>query len=378
MESCDAADGRCLWISLRNMLMEAKLYPVLGLMSGTSLDGLDILYAEFWQEASGRWRYRMGASETLAYPAGLRASLASAMGMSGLELSLLDVDYGHFAGRCIRDFVRRHSLKPAFAAVHGHTVFHQPERGLSLQIGDGAAMAVESGLPVINKFRNTDVALGGQGAPLVPIGDALLFPEYDFCLNLGGISNISFDAGNGERLAFDISPCNLALNYLAAWQGLAYDKDGALARKGKMILPLLQALDSLDFYRLEPPKSLGFEWFSSEFRPIVDSFRDFSVPDLLHTVTEHIASQIARVCLSWPGKHSMLLTGGGALNLYLKERIAALAGVEVASASRQLIEYKEALIFAFMGVLRMRGERNSLRSVTGARKDACGGCVFLP
>ena len=358
--------------------MEAKLYPVLGLMSGTSLDGLDILYAEFWQEASGRWRYRMGASETLAYPADLRASLASAMGMSGLELSLLDVGYGHFAGRCIRDFVRRHSLKPAFAAVHGHTVFHQPERGLSLQIGDGAAMAVESGLPVINKFRNTDVALGGQGAPLVPIGDALLFPEYDFCLNLGGISNISFDAGNGERLAFDISPCNLALNYLAAWQGLAYDKDGALARKGKMILPLLQALDSLDFYRLEPPKSLGFEWFSSEFRPIVDSFRDFSVPDLLHTVTEHIASQIARVCLSWQGKHSMLLTGGGALNLYLKERIAALAGVEVASASRQLIEYKEALIFAFMGVLRMRGERNSLRSVTGARKDACGGCVFLP
>lgn len=358
--------------------MEAKLYPVLGLMSGTSLDGLDILYAEFWQDASGRWRYRMGASETRAYPADLRAALASAMGMSGLELSLLDADYGHFVGRCIRDFVAKYSLHPEFAAVHGHTVFHQPERALSLQIGDGAAMAVESGLPVINKFRNTDVALGGQGAPLVPIGDALLFPEYDFCLNLGGISNISFDAGASGRVAFDISPCNLALNRLAARQGLAYDKDGALARKGKLVLSLLQALDSLVFYRLEPPKSLGFEWFSSEFWPVVESCPGSSVPDLLHTVTEHIASQIARVCHSQPGKRSMLLTGGGALNLYLKERISALAGVEVVSASRQLIEYKEALIFAFMGVLRMRGERNCLRSVTGARKNACGGCVFLP
>ncbi len=352
-------------------------YSVLGLMSGTSLDGLDILHVEFERSPSGKWTYRMGDAETIPYPAPLRDSLASTLEMSGLEISLLDVEYGHYTGCRIREFVERRALKVDFVAVHGHTVFHQPDRGLTLQIGDGAAIAVECGLPVVNRFRNTDVALGGQGAPLVPIGDALLFPEYDFCLNLGGISNISYEE-KGKRIAFDISPCNLALNRLARREGLPFDRDGALAASGHLLPGLLEKLDALEFYQTLKPKSLGFEWMDACFWPVFSGYGQAETEDLLHTVTEHIASQIARVCRRFPAKRSLLLSGGGAMNLYLRERIASLSGLELTPVPRQIVEYKEALIFAFMGVLRMRGETNCLRSVTGACRDSIGGAVYLP
>lgn len=370
-----------------------KRYDVIGVMSGTSLDGLDLLRVALACGRNGRWRYEFLRAETLRYPEALRKRLADAVNMSGLQLAQLHVDYGHFVGKALRRMAAMPlagtasgagsaslPAAPDFAAVHGHTVFHQPEKGLTLQIGDGAAMAAESGLTIIHDFRTTDVALGGQGAPLVPIGDELLFGDYTFCLNLGGIANISYRNGKGKREAFDISVCNMALNHYASRAGLAYDKDGRLARKGSLIPSLLEELEALPYYAQKPPKSLGFENFKDEFLPIVKAYEKFSTEDILHTLVEHIARRIGQVCRKARVLREpvMLLTGGGALNLYLRERIAALSGVELAPVDKTLINYKEALIFALLGVLRMEGRPNCLQSVTGARRDNIGGAVYLP
>lgn len=352
-------------------------------MSGTSLDGLDMLHVLFEQDPAGRWRYFPLEAVTVPYPAELYARLSTAMRASGLELAQLHADYGHFVGRALSDFIHEYGLNPDFAAVHGHTVFHRPERRMSLQIGDGAAMAAESGLMVVNAFRTGDVALGGQGAPLVPIGDELLFSEYDFCLNLGGIANISYRDAGGRRMAYDVCPCNMALNHYAARFHAAYDRDGLWARSGRPVPALKQRLDALAFYLQRPPKSLGREWFEASFLPVLAPFETEPVEDMLHTLVEHIAGKIAETCrqahiVSENGKPSMLLTGGGALNLYLRERISALAGVGLADVNKKIIDYKEALIFAFLGVLRLEGQCNCLRSVTGANRDNIGGAVYLP
>lgn len=361
-----------------------RSYDVIGVMSGTSLDGLDMLHVRFEQDAAGRWRYFPAEASTLAYPPELYARLAAAMQADGLELAQLHADYGHFVGRALADFIQEHGLQPDFAAVHGHTVFHRPDRRMTLQIGDGAAMAAESGITIINNFRTTDVALGGQGAPLVPIGDELLFGDYTFCLNLGGIANISYHDAEGRRMAYDISPCNMALNHCVAREGFAYDKDGRLARNGRPVPGLKEKLDTLDFYTCQPPKSLGREWFEACFLPVSVSFEREKTEDILHTLVEHIAAKIAEVCRAArvipknEKKTVMLVTGGGARNLYLRERIEALAGVELAQVDNKIIDYKEALIFAFLGVLRLERQPNCLQSVTGARRDSIGGAVYLP
>lgn len=358
-------------------------YDTIGLMSGTSLDGLDMLHVRFERGASGKWSYAPMEAVTVEYPPEMQQRLAHAMQLSGLELALLHSDYGHFAGRALAGFIRKYGLTPDFAAVHGHTVFHRPDRRMTLQIGDGAAMAVESGVTIINDFRTADIALGGQGAPLVPIGDEFLFSDYDFCLNLGGIANISYRDTQGMRTAYDISPCNMALNHCAAILHAAYDRDGLWAEGGRLIPGLKERLDALDFYLLPPPKSLGREWFEETFLPVLKEFENEQTENLLHTLVEHIAGKIALCCKAAVagkkgGKPTMLLTGGGALNRYLKERIATLAGVEVMADDRKIIEYKEALIFAFLGVLRMERECNCLNSVTGALRNNIGGAVHLP
>ena len=356
-------------------------YDAIGVMSGTSLDGLDMLHVRFVQDAAGKWKYIPLEALTKSYPSALYARLSAAMQADGLKLAQLHADYGHFVGKAIFDFVKRYGLKPDFAAVHGHTVFHCPEQRMTLQIGDGAAMAAESGLAVVNNFRATDVALGGKGAPLVPIGDELLFSDYDFCLNLGGIANISYRDAGGRRIAYDISPCNMALNHYAAKRHAAYDCDGLWARSGKPVPGMKERLDALDYYSLQPPKSLGREWFESHFLPITSAYENATVEDMLHTIVAHIAGRIAAACKLRSGnekKPRMLLTGGGAWNLYLRERIEAEAEVELVSVDKKLIDYKEALIFAFLGVLRLERQKNCLCSVTGAWRDNIGGAVYRP
>lgn len=342
---------------------------IIGLMSGTSLDGLDIAYCDI-QENS----FQLLASETYPYDEQWRQWLSTLENASAYEYALVDVELGHYYGKMVNRFRKDHPGPVEAIASHGHTIFHQPQLGLTTQIGDGDAIAAETGLPVVFRFRNLDVALGGQGAPLVPIGDRLLFGNYDVCLNLGGIANLSYETENGTREAYDVCPCNMALNYLSQLVGKEYDQNGLMARNGIVNDRLLSQMDSLEFYHRPLPKSLGKEWFVSEFKPLLDT-KGIVLRDLLCTSVEHIARQIAWA-VKGRGLESMLVTGGGSKNKYLIARIQShLPNCRITIPSDDIIDYKEAIIFALLGYLRLRHQHNCLSSVTGARFDNCGGCI---
>ncbi len=345
---------------------------IIGLMSGTSLDGIDIAYCHF----ESAHQFRLIAADTIAYDDAWRQRLSTLHTSSAEVYARADAELGHLFGRCVNRFRADHPGRVDAIASHGHTVFHQPEAGFTAQIGDGNAIAAETGLPVVCDFRRLDVALGGQGAPLVPIGDRLLFGDYDCCINLGGIANLSYEQGN-HRTAYDISPCNMALNWLAAKAGMDCDRDGKMASEGQFVAPLMEALESLDYYQMEPPKTLGKEWFEGCFRPLVEEFECTPLPDRLRTVTEHIALRIAEA-LSPAGISigSALVTGGGAKNKFLMERVKALKPrIRFGECDADIVDYKEAIIFALLAYLRLQGENNTLASVTGARCDSCGGVL---
>ena len=350
---------------------------VVGLMSGTSLDGLDLCCVHF--DYDGAWKYRIVKAESVDYPAELREKLATAQSLSALDYARLHSDYGLFLGAQVRDFVARNGLHVDLVASHGQTVFHQPGVRFTAQIGSGAGIAATCGIDTVCDFRTTDVALGGQGAPLVPIGDAVLFGDYDYCLNLGGFSNISFAAGAGSaeaqparRLAYDISPVNYVLNHYAGRLGMAYDRDGATARSGRVCEALLTALNALPFYTQAGPKSLGREWVEAEVYPLIESF-SLPVEDVLATFVEHVAAQVARNVRG--GR--VLVTGGGARNVYLIERMRAAAPASTFVVPDPLtIDFKEALIFALLGALYVADLPNCLSSVTGASRDNIGGCLY--
>lgn len=351
----------------------------IGVMSGTSLDGIDLAWCNFKREGQ-KWLYSIEKAVTVPYSDVMRGRLANAMQMSASDYVKLSNDIAVLIADNINRLISEDSqfesaMHPDFIASHGHTVFHQPEIGLTTQIGNGAVIAARTGIPVVCDFRSKDVALGGQGAPLVPIGDELLFSNYDACLNLGGFSNISFQSKN-QRIAFDVSPCNMALNYLANLKNMPFDKGGNIAKKGTIIGNLLESLNKLPFYHIHPPKSLGKEWFDKTFLPVLEDYSNASVEDRMRTVVEHISMQITKAV----PEHckSMLITGGGAMNAFLVERVRKQnTQTEITVPDGLVIEYKEALIFAFLGLLRLNGECNTLKSVTGARVDSCGGCVYL-
>ena len=352
-----------------------KASPIiaLGLMSGTSLDGLDMALCEF-QHVGNQWKYRIVKAETAPYDADWREKLAHAEELSALDFMLLDREIGRRTAETVNRFLQNAPVRPHLIASHGQTIFHQPERGLSVQIGSGAEIAARTGICTINDFRAMDVALNGQGAPLVPIGDELLFNQYDACLNLGGFCNISFKKSD-KRIAFDIAPCNMLLNTLAHLVGKAYDNGGGMAREGFIFRPLLSQLNSLEYYKLEGAKSLGKEWFEQILWPIVEK-TEVPVQDKLRTTTEHIATQIAQV-LENNHINSVLVTGGGTKNSYLMDRVRALApDTMVVIPEETTVDFKEAIIFAFLGVLRLRGEANCLQDVTGATHDNCGGAIW--
>ena len=344
-------------------------YKVLGLMSGTSLDGLDMAYCEF-EENEGLWHYKIPKAETFAYDDKIRSFLLNCERCSGEDLSYADYELGKFFGKCAFEFLEKHSLEVDFISSHGQTIFHQPEKGFTTQIGNLSALACFSQRTVVGDFRSMDVALKGQGAPLVPIGDRLLFGQYDCCLNLGGFSNISFEQ-ESKRIAYDICPTNMVLNYLSMQKGLAYDKDGYLASKGKIDEALLQTLNSIPYYKDMQHHSLGKEWVNKYIFPLINSF-PLSVEDLLATYTEHLTTQIAKHI-----KGDTLVTGGGAYNKHLIQSLKNKTKHHIIIPDKQTIDFKEALIFAFLGVRRMRGEVNCLASVTGATQDSCSGCVVL-
>lgn len=362
-------------------------------MSGTSLDGLDLAWCRFVQRESG-WSFKILAGETIGYSRIWEERLRLAPTLPGRELIRLHQDYGNYLGITTLNFIEKHNIpKDSIIASHGHTIFHVPAEGYTFQAGSGASIAAKTGMTVVCDFRTTDVALGGQGAPLVPIGDELLFPQFDFCLNLGGFANISFRQ-EGHRVAFDICPVNILLNRLVTEarvpnemfmegshserQFLAFDPEGSIAAKGSLNLELLKKLNGLDFYTLTGPRSLGLEWVESQVIPVVDSFK-ISLEDKLRTFCEHIAIQISSVILSEKGKENVLITGGGALNQFL----ISLIGSKIHPHTRaiipdaEVVHFKEALVFAFLGVLRVHGLLNTISGVTGSSRDHSSGAVYL-
>lgn len=351
-------------------------YKVIGAMSGTSLDGLDLAYCEFIKKGKN-WKFVLLASETIAYTNAFKKQLAEVDTASALDFVKLDHAFGVFTGKRINAFVRKNKILVDFISSHGHTVFHQPDLGITSQIGNGAAIAAETGFTTVCDFRRLDVALHGQGAPLVPIGDRYLFGNYDYCLNLGGFANVSFE-NNGKRIAYDICPVNLVLNKLVAERGLSFDKNGILGRKGQVNCKLVEELNSLKYYKKSFPKSLGKEWVLENILPIVDA-TSLSLEDKLASFYTHIGLQIANSLGSIGNKKvaKVLVTGGGAYNEFLVECIRKNSGIELVIPNPQIIEFKEAIIFAFLGVLRIREQKNCLQSVTGADADSIGGCVYV-
>ncbi|HOF45883.1 MAG TPA: anhydro-N-acetylmuramic acid kinase [Bacteroidales bacterium] len=356
--------------------MKEEQFLILGLMSGTSLDGLDIVLCEF-ELLNKQWSYKVKKALTQPFQCELKGKLASAMEMSAFELACLDVELGKFMAHAINSFLENEVDEPMLIASHGHTIFHRPELGFSTQIGNGAVIAALTKLPVICDFRSVDVALGGQGAPLVPIGDELLFSKYGACLNLGGFSNISYREG-GVRKAFDILPCNIPLNLLAQKIGFDYDNDGKMAEKGEKDEVLFQKLNQLEFYQQgNVVKSLGREWFDRHFLPILEN-SSIRVVDKLRTVTEHIVYQITET-LNRVQAETVLVTGGGAFNKFLIELLREKnPQKEIILPDNETINFKESIVFAFLGLLRWRNEINSLKSVTGSAMDNCGGAIYSP
>lgn len=342
----------------------------IGLMSGTSLDGLDLVYVKF--NNNSYKDFQIIHADTIPYSEKWKLILQKSIEFSADDLNDLDIKYGKFLAERVNEFIIKYSIKNIdFISSHGHTVLHQPEKGITLQIGNGQIISKITKQKVVCDFRTQDVKLGGQGAPLVPIGDELLFPEYDYCINLGGFSNISYREKN-KRIAFDICPVNIVMNFYASKLGFQYDKNGDLASQGKINNQLLSKLNELDFYKKQYPKSLGLEWVQNEVYPLIDSMEKNHI-HILRTLVEHIAIQISNIV---DQNSSILFTGGGVFNSFLMNRISILSANKVIITSKKIINYKEALIFSLLGLLRIENKNNCLKSVTGANKDHSSGVIF--
>ena len=363
------------------IITQKNTWKAIGVMSGTSVDGLDIVAVKF-EYSKQRWHYKIIKAVSISYPQQLRTRLTECIHVSGEELVVLDLELGRLIGQSVSDFLKEEDMQIDLIASHGHTVYHQPEIGITKQIGDGQSILEITGILTINDFRTIDVIKGGQGAPLVPIGDKLLFPEYDICLNIGGFANISYDNQDGIRLAFDTGPANLLLNYLARKMGKLYDMNGETARKGTCIPELINEMNALPYYEMLHPKSLGLEWVEKN---IYSKFEigSYKIEDLMHTCVKHIAYQINRAILrvreNQPNRKNrlnILITGGGAYNQYLVENLKKSQNIlNYILPDEVIIDYKEALIFAFLGILRLKREVNILSSATGARSDSIGGTI---
>lgn len=342
-------------------------------MSGTSLDGLDLAYCSITAREQVAWEFEILSADTIPYSKEWRLRLREAIHDSEEKLQELDQDYTRYLAQQIQEFISQKDIEDLDAVCsHGHTILHQPHRGVTMQIGNQPELAKLLQQTVVCDFRVQDVALGGQGAPLVPMGDRLLFGEYDYCLNLGGFSNISKEE-QGRRMAYDICPVNIVLNYLAEKRGASYDAEGQWAAQGQLIPGLLEQLNQLEFYKQPPPKSLGLEWVNQYIFPLF-SEEFYRVEDLLHTYTEHIAIQLAAHVEEG---RQVLVTGGGAYNTYLLQRIQSYKKVRLVVPEKKIVDYKEALVFGLLGLLRLLGKPNCLSSVTGASHDHSSGFIYL-
>lgn len=366
------------------------VYRVIGLMSGSSLDGLDIAFIEF-QESAGNWSYELRYADTFEYPDEWKDRLRNANALSAIDYLLLNAEYGRYIGEQVNRFIEEHDLhyQVQLISSHGHTSFHVPDSRMTAQLGDGATIAAVTGINVVSDLRAMDVALSGQGAPIVPVGEQLLFDNYLFFLNLGGIANISFN-DPGNYIAFDVCPANRVLNLLAEREGEAFDDEGKSAAKGSVVESLLNVLNDLEYYSMPYPKSLSNDFGNDVVYPLIRGSHH-NYEDCQRTYVEHICDQVLSAVeslqaefrlrtISRPMGQRMLITGGGAKNTFLIERLTQLlarVNVTVELPSNQVIDFKEAIIMGLIGVLRWREENNTLASVTGASRDSIGGAVWI-
>lgn len=355
-------------------------YLGIGLMSGTSMDGLDIACCQF-TESTNQYEFELIASEQVDFPEIWVSRLQNLPTQSAEIFAKTHVYFGHWLGETVQAFIKQHKLKPDFVAAHGQTIFHQPHKNFTTQIGDGETLVSYLNCPLVCNFRNKDVALGGQGAPLVPIGEKYLFPGFQLFLNLGGFSNLTYNAR-----AFDVSACNIILNYLVGKiehePRLQYDPEGSIAASGSVHTQLLAALNALPYFHQPPPKSLGWEWVEAEVIPLLAQF-DAPISDLLHTCCIHMAEQVGNAIVEIGATdQQMLITGGGRHNLFLMQEIEkriSSNGITInATADDSLTDYKEAIVFAFLGLRVLRGKPSTLHSVTGAAYDVLAGSIHLP
>jgi anhydro-N-acetylmuramic acid kinase len=356
------------------------IYRAIGTMSGSSLDGLDLCFAEFVEDG-GSWAYQIRAADCYPYPAGWRKRLEAATSLSARDYLLLHTEFGHYIGQEVNRFVADNQLdyQVAIISSHGHTSFHLPALRTTAQLGDGATIAAATQLPVVSDLRALDVAFGGQGAPIVPIGEKWLLRDHKLFLNLGGIANISFHSAS--YAAFDVCPANRVLNMLASQAGHEFDEGGAMAAAGSVDARLLAALNGLAYYEQGYPKSLHNEFGTETIYPMLREAA-LAAPDALRTYVEHIVEQIKSAVERFDvnSGEKMLATGGGAFNSFLIHRlqeVLAEVNIEVVVPDNSLVKFKEAMIMAFIGVLRWRQEDTVLSSVTGAARNSIGGALWI-
>ena len=355
-----------------------RKYNVVGVMSGTSMDGLDIAHVTLEELSEGKWNYSINAATTITYGEKWRLRLSKLRHQNSLVFHKTDRFYGQFIGESIQSFLAENELEADLIASHGHTVFHQPENNLTVQIGDGNSIYAFTGIPAVTNFRALDVILGGEGAPLVGVADQMLFGEYDMCLNLGGFANISADI-NGSRVAYDVGPCNIVLNRIAREFDQEFDKDGEIAGRGLVDYDLLEELNNVEYYSYEPPKSLGREWISTHFWDRVRS-SEASKEDKMKTLVDHIAQQIGQSIEDLSSGDSsgkkVYITGGCAFNKALISHIRSHTDAEVIVPDDIMVDYKEALAFALLGILRVQNKVNVFNVATGATKSSVSGSLY--
>ena len=347
-------------------------YNVIGVMSGTSLDGIDICFAKY-SFKNENWKFKIICTQTTKYDNDWFIKLSTAYKLSKEKLLKLDLDYSLYLGNQINKFIKRNKLiNIDFISSHGHTIFHDPKNRFTFQLGNLIELKKTTRLNVVCDFRKQDIELGGQGAPLVPIGDLLLFKDYTHCINLGGFSNITVKS-ESEIIAYDICPVNVVLNHYSRIAGHDYDYNGIIAKSGKINQELLLKLNKLSYYKKDYPKSLGIEWVHKNIYPLINSF-DLSVKDILRTYIQHISIQISKKIIGQ--KTKTLFTGGGVKNIFLMSELEKNSNKKIQIAVDEIIDFKEALVFGFLGVLKIRNQNNCLKSVTGALKDHSSGVVF--
>lgn len=353
--------------------MKKRMYTVVGVMSGTSCDGIDLAYCQFHISEENKWSYSILEAQTIPYDPVWQTQLSESVLITPDDIHELNCSYTALLNEVILAFIQRHDLRGLdLICSHGHTVWHKPERGMTLQIGNLKSIADNMPCPVVCDFRTQDVALGGQGAPLVPIGDQMLFSDFEACLNLGGFANISHQESNGRTIAYDLCPFNIVLNNWAQKLGKDYDANGDFARSGSVNQEALRKLNALEYYDLMPPKSLGIEWVQSNIYPLYLAY-SLKPEDWLATMATHMVGQIQKATQSF---ERVLVTGGGAYNGFILDQLNESTPDKFIVPDSSLIDYKEALIFGLLGVLRLRGEINCLSSVTGASRDHSSGVVW--